>query len=96
MCVEEIVRNVTPLAWWTSQKNIFSEEEQSKFIPVMKQLFGDRPSLLQLAAVERVFFTFGIVKRKLRNRLGIEKPGYETFKYYNNDIDFSDLNDPSL
>lgn len=95
MFAEEIVKNVTPLEWWMSQKNIFSEEEQSKIFPVVKQLFG---AIASSAAVERVFSTFGIVQSKLRNRLGIEKAGKLVFlfKYYNNDIDFSDLNDPSL
>lgn len=55
MFAEEIVKNMTPPEWWVSQKNISSEEEQSKNFLVVKQLFG---AIASSVAVERVFSTF--------------------------------------
>lgn len=95
MFVPAVLKNVTPLEWWISQKNIFTEVEYSTIFPIVKQLFG---AIASSAAVERVFSTFGIVHSKLRNRLGIQKAGKLVFlfQHYNNDIDFSDVNDSCL
>jgi transcription termination factor NusB len=79
MFSENILKNVTAVEWWKSQKNI---SDITTILPIVQQLLG---SVASSASVERVFSSFGLVHSNLRNRLGIEKAGKLVFlfKYYN-------------
>lgn len=63
---EQTVAKISPLIWWMSlKKNISSD-----LFYLVKQLFT---AVGSSAGIERLFSTFGLVHRKLRNRLGVEK-----------------------
>ena len=66
-----------PTVWWLSL---------SKSSPVSKDLCSLAQKILKMpsssASIERVFFNFGLIQTKLRNRLGLQKAAKLVFSYW--------------
>ena len=71
---DELVKSVSPLTWWESQKSHL----ESDVIKLCRQVLG---SITSTAGIERIFSTFGFVHSKVRNRLGTGKAGKLVFIY---------------
>ena len=74
MFQEDVLKSVTPLAWWMSQSDRISEE----MLALALKILGAKASS---ADVERIFSTFGLVQSEVRNRLGTTKSGKLVFMY---------------
>lgn len=74
MFQEDVLKMVTPLAWWKCQSDRISKD----MLKAALQVLGAKASS---ADVERVFSTFGLVQSQLRNRLGTEKSGKLVYMY---------------
>ena len=59
----ELVKSVSPLTWWESQKSHL----ESDVMKLCRQVLG---AITSTAGIERIFSTFGFVHSKVRNRLG--------------------------
>ena len=71
---DELVKSVSPLTWWESQKSHL----ESDVIKLCRQILG---AITSTAGIERIFSTFGFVHSKVRNRLGTGKAGKLVFIY---------------
>lgn len=73
MFSDDLMKNISPLAWWKSQTHLSPEMQDltSKLLSAVASSAG----------VERIFSTFGFVHSKTRNRLGTEKAGKLVFIY---------------
>ena len=83
MFSESSVDAVSPIVWWKGYKDDFSDEIFTVLIDLVNQLYSASASS---ANIERIFWTFGVVMSKLRNRLGYEKAAKQVFllKRFNN------------
>ena len=71
---DELVKSVSPLTWWESQKSHL----ESEVMKLCRQVLG---AITSTAGIERIFSTFGFVHSKVRNRLGTGKAGKLVFIY---------------
>ncbi|KAI6648586.1 Transposase [Oopsacas minuta] len=74
MFTEEVLKAISPLTWWESQKSTL----ESDVIVLCRKILG---GVASSAGVERIFSTFGFVHSKVRNRLGRVKAGKLVFLY---------------
>ena len=74
MFQEDVLKSVTPLAWWMSQSDRISEE----MLALALKILGAKASS---ADVEHIFSTFGLVQSEVRNQLGTTKSGKLVFMY---------------
>jgi hypothetical protein len=72
-----VITRTRPTVWWLSL---------SKSSPVSKDLCSLAQKILKMpsssASIERVFFNFGLIQTKLRNRLGLQKAAKLVFSYW--------------
>ena len=72
-----VITRTRPTVWWLSL---------SKSSPVSKDLCSLAQKILKMpsssASIERVFFNFGLIQTKLRNRLGLQKAANLVFSYW--------------
>ena len=75
MLRNELVKFVSPLTWWKSQKNHLLYSDSMK---LYRQLLG---VIRSTAGIARIFSIFDFVHSKVRNSLGIDNAGQVAFVY---------------
>ena len=65
---ESTTMNVSPTVWWKSA------EKLTVLNPLLCQLARKLMGMpASSASIERIFFNFGLIQTKLRNKLGVQK-----------------------